>query len=51
MLTYEQAVATSWLNALKHLSEGQSWFNPCHVDRMIRVYAIRRLRVRAGLTP
>ena len=51
MLTYEQCVATAMLNALDKWTDGAGYYYGIASDFNVAVYALRRLRVRAGLTP
>ena len=52
MMTYEQAVATAMLNCIDRLKRDAWWpWWPYRGDPMTRVYALRRLRARAGLRP
>lgn len=53
-MTYEQAVATALLKALGNVQavyELAGWSWPCVSNYNDRMYAVRRLRVRAGLAP
>ena len=47
-MSYEQAVATAFLNVLK---KGLRVKTPVTRAQAAQIYAIRRLRVRAGLKP
>ena len=47
-MTYEQAVATAFLNALK---KSRKWRKSYWGSLAESTYALRRLRVRAGLVP
>ena len=50
MMTYEQAVATAFLQALRGMARAQR-YHSYWGTLAEATYALRRLRVRAGLTP
>lgn len=50
-MTYEMAVAQAMLNVYNVSTRPGWWGEIFRVNRVEQIFALRRLRVRAGLTP